>query len=326
MGYFDETINKISDIMVEATKDNTNCKNCGAILTDTKCTHCGTTNLFNGKEASRIQFKEEKYEPIDKIQMKNINQVYVDKKGVENVVFKDFNIDIKDIRGGGQFTVIVGASGCGKSTLLRYIAGLQKPTSGEIFVNGQLRTSQDRVGMVFQQYSSLPWATVLQNVALPLELQGVAKAEREERAMEMIKIVNLEGHEHKFAQYPILSGGQLQRVAIARSLIANNEMLLLDEPFGALDINTRLRMQDMLIDIWGKVKGDPTFILVTHDLSEAVYLADEIYVLKANPGEVHEFIDLDMPMKRDASIKRTPRFMEYVHYLEDIMMKINTNK
>lgn len=304
MGYFDEAANKISDIMVGITKD----------VADT------TPNVL---EMKKIQYQTDKYEPIDKIQMKNINQVYVDKKGEKNVVFKDFNLDIKDIKGGGQFTVIVGASGCGKSTLLRYIAGLQKPTSGEIFVNGQLRTNQNRVGMVFQQYSSLPWATVLENVALPLELQGVPKAEREERAMEMIKIVNLEGHEYKFAQYPILSGGQLQRVAIARSLIANNEMLLLDEPFGALDINTRLKMQDMLIDIWSKVKGDPTFILVTHDLSEAVYLADEIYVLKANPGEVYQFLDLDIPMKRNAAIKRTPRFMEYVHHLEDVMMQIN---
>jgi len=208
--------------------------------------------------------------------------------------------------------------------LLRYIAGLQKPTSGEILVDGKLQTVNDKIGMVFQQYSSFPWSTVLQNVALPLELKGVAKAEREERAMEMIRIVNFEGHEHKFAQYPILSGGQLQRVAIARSLIANNEILLLDEPFGALDIQTRLKMQDMLIDIWSKIPGDPTFILVTHDLSEAVYLADEIYVLKSNPGEIYEFIDIDMPMKRESSIKRTPKFLEYVHHLEDTMMKINT--
>jgi NitT/TauT family transport system ATP-binding protein len=274
-------------------------------------------------KAKTIKFDESKYDPIDKIQLKNINQVYTDKNGNKNVVFNDFDLDIKDIKGGGQFTVIVGASGCGKSTLLRYIAGLQKPTSGEIYLNGNLRTNNDRVGMVFQQYSSMTWATVLENVALPLQLKGVSKAEREEQAMEMIKIVNLEGHENKFAQYPILSGGQLQRVAIARSLMANSEMLLLDEPFGALDINTRLRMQDMLIDIWSKVKGDPTFIFVTHDLSEAVYLADEIYVLKANPGEVCEFIEIDIPMKRTSAIKRTPKFMEYVHHLEDLMMKIN---
>jgi len=276
------------------------------------------------EEKNKINFREGKYEPIDKLELKNISQIYKDKNGQKNVIFDNFNLKVKDIKGGGQFTVIVGASGCGKSTILRYIAGLQNPTSGEIFIDGKPHTNKHRVGMVFQQYSSLPWATVLENVALPLELRGVSKSEREEQAMEMIKIVNLEGHEHKFAQYPILSGGQLQRVAIARSLIANNEMLILDEPFGALDVNTRLKMQDMLIDIWSKIPGDPTFILVTHDLSEAVYLADEIYVLKSNPGEIYDFIDIDMPMKRNSSIKRTPKFLEYVHYLEDVMMKIKT--
>jgi NitT/TauT family transport system ATP-binding protein len=304
MGYFDEENNKISDIMVGITR-NTD-ENAPTIL-----------------PISKVQFNQSKYDTIDKIQLRNINQVYTDKNGSKNVVFDNFNMDIKDIKGRGQFTVIVGASGCGKSTILRYIAGLQKPTGGEIIINGKPRSNKDTVGMVFQQYSSLPWATVLENVALPLELQGVPKAEREERAMEMIKIVNLDGHEHKFAQYPILSGGQLQRVAIARSLMANNEMLLLDEPFGALDINTRLRMQDMLVDIWTKVKGDPTFILITHDISEAVYLADEIYVLKANPGEVYDFIDVDLPFERNSLLKRTPKFLEYVHHLEDTMMKIN---
>jgi len=268
------------------------------------------------------KINDSKYGDIDIIQLKGINQVY-EENGKKNVIFDNFNLDIKDIKGQGQFTVIVGASGCGKSTILRYVAGLQKPTSGEIVIKGNLRTNNDRIGMVFQQYSSLPWLTVLQNVALPLELQGITKDVRENAAMEMIKIVNLEGHEHKFAQYPILSGGQLQRVAIARSLMANNEMLLLDEPFGALDIQTRLRMQDMLIKIWTEVKGDPTFLLVTHDLAEAVYLGDEIIVLDANPGRVHEIIEINLPSERNSIIKRTPKFLEYVHHLEDTMMKLN---
>ena len=271
-------------------------------------------------------FNDSKYDITNKFELKNINQRYVDKNGNDIVVFNNFNLQIKDVKDGGQFVVIVGASGCGKSTILRYLSGLQQPTSGEIFINGNILTRKDRVGMVFQQYSSLPWATVLENVALPLQLKGVKKEEREERAMEMIKLVHLDGHEHKYAQYPILSGGQLQRVAIARSLMANNEMLILDEPFGALDINTRLKMQDMLVEIWDKAPGDPTFILVTHDLSEVVYLADEIIVMKSNPGEVHEIIDISLPMKRDSSIKRTPKFLEYVHYLEDAMIKINSSK
>ena len=271
-------------------------------------------------------FNDSKYDITNKFELKNINQRYVDKNGNDIVVFNNFNLQIKDVKDGGQFVVIVGASGCGKSTILRYLSGLQQPTSGEIFINGNILTRKDRVGMVFQQYSSLPWATVLENVALPLQLKGVKKEEREERAMEMIKLVHLDGHEHKYAQYPILSGGQLQRVAIARSLMTNNEMLILDEPFGVLDINTRLKMQDMLVEIWDKAPGDPTFILVTHDLSEVVYLADEIIVMKSNPGEVHETIDISLPMKRDSSIKRTPKFLEYVHYLEDAMIKINSSK
>ncbi len=206
--------------------------------------------------------------------------------------------------------------------MLRYIAGLQKPTSGEVILNGQPQTNEDRIGMVFQQYSSLPWRSVLDNVAFSLELQGVPRYEREEKAMEMIKLVGLEGHEYKYAQYPILSGGQLQRVAIARNLVGGSEVLLMDEPFGALDISTRLNMQDLLCNIWTKMPGDPTVMLVTHDLSEAVYLADEIVVLKANPGEVVENLHIDLPLEREKSLKRTKQFTDYVHYLEDIMMKI----
>lgn len=277
------------------------------------------------KPIGEIDLKNTKYNPVNKLELKNVSQVYEDKKGQKNVVFENFNLEIKDIKDGGQFVVIVGASGCGKSTILRYLSGLQKPTSGEIFIDGRLLQKKDRIGMVFQQYSSLPWSTVLTNVALPLELIGVSKQEREEKAMEMIELVNLKGHEHKFAQYPILSGGQLQRVAIARSLMANNEMLILDEPFGALDINTRLKMQDMLVDIWQKTPGDPTFILVTHDLSEAVYLADEIIILDSNPGRIYEIMDIELPYKRDSSTKRTAKFIEYVQYLEDIMTKLNND-
>ncbi|MFA5067528.1 MAG: ABC transporter ATP-binding protein [Candidatus Izemoplasmatales bacterium] len=277
------------------------------------------------KPIGEIDLKNTKYNPVNKLELKNVSQVYEDKKGQKNVVFENFNLEIKDIKDGGQFVVIVGASGCGKSTILRYLSGLQTPTSGEIFIDGRLLQKKDRIGMVFQQYSSLPWSTVLKNVALPLELIGVSKQEREEKAMEMIELVNLKGHEHKFAQYPILSGGQLQRVAIARSLMANNEMLILDEPFGALDINTRLKMQDMLVDIWQKTSGDPTFILVTHDLSEAVYLADEIIILDSNPGRIYEIMDIELPYKRDSSTKRTAKFIEYVQYLEDIMTKLNND-
>src|SRR5665647_305513 len=152
-------------------------------------------------------------EPVNRsgdiINLVNITQVYSDHTP-PNVVFKDFNLDIKDIKDQGQFITIMGKSGCGKSTLLRYISGLQEPTSGEVYIYGKRRTSKDRIPMVFQQYTSFEWKTVLQNVALPLILKGVPKEEANDKAMNMIKVVGLAGHENKWAKYPILSGGQLQ--------------------------------------------------------------------------------------------------------------------
>ncbi len=183
------------------------------------------------------------------IELKDVDQSYDDGK-VQ--IIKGLNLTIEDKPAQGQFTILLGMSGCGKSTLLRYIAGLQKPTSGTVLLHGKPVDADNRASMVFQEYSSLPWMTVLDNVALPLEFKGIAKKQRYEQAMDMIEMVGLKGHESKYAQYPTLSGGQLQRVAIARSLLANSDVLLMDEPFGALDINTRLQMQELLTDIWSK--------------------------------------------------------------------------
>lgn len=178
--------------------------------------------------------------------------------------------------------------------------------------------------MVFQQYSSMPWMTVLDNVALALEYQGVDKKERYARAMELIELVGLGGHEKKYAQYPALSGGQLQRVAIARSIIANPEIILMDEPFGALDIKTRIQMQELLVDLWHRFNS--TIIFVTHDISEAVYLADDIFIMKSPPSLIIEHIDIDLPLRRDVSTKRSPHFTELVHHVEDTMIRIAGEK
>lgn len=251
------------------------------------------------------------------IELKNISQSY---DGGETFIIQDFNLLIEDKPNQGQFVVILGASGCGKSTVLRYIAGLQKPTSGEVLIHEKPITPQNRASMVFQQYSSLPWLTVLDNVALALQYKGVAEKERKDRAMEMIKLVGLEGHENKFAEYPTLSGGQLQRVAIARSIIANPEVILMDEPFGALDINTRLQMQDLLAEIW--LKFHPTVIFVTHDISEAVYLGDDIYIMKAPPSLILHHIHVDLPFHRTHDTKRDPHFVELVREVEDRMIEV----
>ena len=251
------------------------------------------------------------------IELRNIDQSY---DGGQSHIIKGLDFLVEDKPAQGQFVVILGMSGCGKSTILRYISGLQKPTGGEVLIHGKPITDDNRVAMVFQQYSSLPWMTVLDNVSLALKYKGVKEKERIDRAMEMIELVGLKGHENKYAQYPTLSGGQLQRVAIARSLIANPEILLMDEPFGALDINTRLQMQDLLTSLWHKFH--PTIIFVTHDIPEAVYLADDIYIMKSAPSKFVEHIHVDLPFHRTRETKRNPHFVELVHEVEDRMVKV----
>jgi NitT/TauT family transport system ATP-binding protein len=251
------------------------------------------------------------------IELRNISQSY---DGGKSYIIKDLNLIVEDKPAQGQFICILGMSGCGKSTLLRYIAGLQSPTEGEIYIHEKLRNEEHHVGMIFQQYSSFPWKTVLENVCTGLDYLGVDEKERIHKAKEMIQLVGLEGHEKKYAQYPTLSGGQLQRVAIARSLLTNQEILLLDEPFGALDIKTRIQMQDLLLDIWNKFHS--TFIFVTHDISEAVYLADEIYIMKAAPSTFAYHIDVDLPLKRDRDIKKLPRYLDLVQEVEDKMIAL----
>lgn len=251
----------------------------------------------------------------DLIELRNVGQKYGEK-----IVLDNFNMLIEDKPNNGQFVVILGESGCGKSTILRYVCGLQKPTSGEVFIKGKKIEDKDRVGMVFQQYSSFPWLSVLDNVAFGLKMQGVKKKERNEKALEMIKLVGLDGHEKKFAKSPTLSGGQLQRVAIARSLLANPEMLVMDEPFGALDVTTRSMMQDMLLNIWEKLHT--TIIFITHDIPEAVYLADDLYVMAANPGRiVRQFnVGQRLPYPRNKSLKRNQEFFNIVNEIEDFML------
>lgn len=252
------------------------------------------------------------------IELKNIGQSY---DGGHSWIIKGLDLLIEDKPGQGQFIVILGMSGSGKSTILRYIAGLQKPTEGDVLVHGKPVDVKSRISMVFQQYSSLPWMTVLENVGLALAYQGVPKKERDERAMEMIKITGLEGHEKKYAMYPTLSGGQLQRVAIARSMIANPEILLMDEPFGALDVKTRIQMQELLLDLWERFHS--TVIFVTHDISEAVYLGDDIYIMKYAPSLFVEHIKVELPLHRSWDTKRAPEFTKIVHHVEDTMMRVS---
>jgi NitT/TauT family transport system ATP-binding protein len=267
-----------------------------------------------------IDFKDDPALP-NIIELRNVNQTY-DNGRIQ--IIQDLDLLVEDKPFQGQFVALLGMSGCGKSTILRYIAGLQKPTSGTVKIKDKPVGDDLRVNMVFQQYSSLPWMTVLENVALGLTYKKVARKEREEKAMEMIEWVGLKGQEKKFAQYPLLSGGQLQRVAIARSLVSNPEILLMDEPFGALDIETRQSMQDLLINIWNKFHT--TIIFVTHDISEAVYLADDIYIMKKAPSNIVEYIPVDLPLNRTIELKKSIKFLELVRDVGDRMLNtLNTN-
>jgi NitT/TauT family transport system ATP-binding protein len=260
-------------------------------------------------------FDPSTYEDVDVINLRNITQVYDDGHG-KNVLFDNFNFDIKDIRGEGQFVSLLGKSGCGKSTILRYITGLQQPTSGEVIIYGKPKTEDDRIPMIFQQYSSLEHYSVIKNVALPLLDKGVNKTEAFDRAEEMIKVVDLVGHEKKWAKSPLLSGGQLQRVAIARSLVANPKILVLDEPFSALDIKTRNELQNVLLKLFRNDKIDVTFILVTHDIREAVYLSNKLFMMKSGPGQIHKQFSIDLGKNRDQDIKYSTQYNNYVQMVE----------
>jgi len=256
----------------------------------------------------------------DVINLEGITQVYRGEK--DFTLFNNLTFTIEDIPGQGQFISILGKSGCGKSTILRYIAGLQKPTSGDIYLYGKKKTEKDHIPMVFQQYSSFHWISVIENVALPLILKGVNKREAFDKAEEIIELVGLKGHENKWAKYPLLSGGQLQRVAIARSLIANPQILLLDEPFSALDIKNRTELQNVLLDLFYSDKIDVTFILVTHDIREAVYLSNRLYVMKNNPGDMYKQFNIDFGSRRNRDTKFSPDYIGLTKQVEDVFHEL----
>jgi NitT/TauT family transport system ATP-binding protein len=211
--------------------------------------------------------------------------------------------------GAGEFVSIVGPSGCGKTTFLNAVDGLQPISGGSLELNGRAiaRPGPDRA-MVFQQPSLLPWRTVMGNVVYGLEMQGrTSKSERHERASELINLVGLAGFESAFPTE--LSGGMQQRVNLARALATDPDMLLLDEPFAALDAQTREFMQRELLRIWGATRK--TALFITHDIKEAVYLADRVMVFSKRPGRVKTCVEIDLPRPRELSIKRDARFLEY---------------
>ena len=228
------------------------------------------------------------------IEIKNINKSF-DGRGKNLSVLEDINLTIDD----GEFVCLLGPSGCGKTTLLRLIAGLDNPTSGEVVANGEVveKPSGDRA-VIFQQYSLFPWLTVLQNVTFGLEMSGGSKEENIQAAERYLQSVGL--LEFKDSYPHELSGGMKQRVAIIRSLLNHSPILLMDEPFSALDMQNRHKLQEQLIGVWKRFKN--TIVFVTHDVDEAVYLADKIVILDKNPGKIANIVEVDIerPRKRES--------------------------
>lgn len=236
-----------------------------------------------------------------KLRIDNVRKVF-NGRGGEMVALNGITLDIYE----NEFICVVGPSGCGKSTLLNIIAGLDAPTSGKVYCDGNevTGTGTER-GVVFQQYALFPWLTVKKNVMFALEMRGVKGKYAEHEAMEYLKMVDLD----KFADhYPKeLSGGMKQRVAIARAYAANPEVLLMDEPFGALDAQTRTQLQTELLETWEKEKK--TCFFITHDVDEAIILAQKVIIMSARPGRIKEIVDIDIPYPRTQETKMSPQFI-----------------
>jgi NitT/TauT family transport system ATP-binding protein len=247
-----------------------------------------------------------------KISLRKVGKIFTGSAGEQVEALKDVDLEIvdefsSDGRDIGEFRVLLGPSGCGKSTILRLIAGLDRPSSGEVLVNGKrvAGPGPDR-GMVFQKYTSFAWLTVAKNIEYGLRIKGTPPAERRAIVDHLVQAVGLAGFEKAYPH--TLSGGMQQRVAIARSLAVRPQVLLMDEPFGALDAQTRNDMQSLLLNIWDESAA--TILFVTHDVAEAVYLADRIYIVSPRPGTIIEEIPVSFPRPREQGLKEQADFLE----------------
>jgi NitT/TauT family transport system ATP-binding protein len=251
-----------------------------------------------------------------KLEVKNLSVTYLTKSGDRVQAVDDVSFSIEDKPGKGEIVVFLGPSGCGKSTILKCVAGLLAPTKGKVLANGKEveGTSRER-GMVFQQYTSFDWLTVQGNVEYGMKLAGVAGKVRDEKAAKVIKQVGLEKFANKYPKE--LSGGMKQRVAIARTIVNEPALVLMDEPFGALDPQTRWGMQSLLLDI--SRESNNTILFVTHDVAEAVYLADTIYVLSHRPAKILHTLPLPHFEERGLELKQSTQFRDLENKLLDLL-------
>lgn len=242
-----------------------------------------------------------------KVKIDNVVKKYNTRKG-EMIALNGINLEIKE----NEFICVVGPSGCGKSTLLNIIAGLLEPTSGNVWVDGKMVDGPGpERGVVFQQYALFPWLTVLKNVEFGLKLKGVTGGQATDEAMKYLKMVDLEQFVNSYPKE--LSGGMKQRVAIARAYAVNPQVLLMDEPFGALDAQTRTQLQTELLLTWEKERK--TCFFITHDVDEAIILAQKVIIMSARPGRIKEIVDIKIPYPRTQETKMTPEFLDFKNYI-----------
>ena len=245
------------------------------------------------------------------ISARSLTKVYEATRGQRVLALDAATFDVNQ----GEFVTLVGPSGCGKSTLLRLIAGLQPASAGELYVDGKKVERPVTVGIVFQTPVLMPWMTVLANILLPVELLKLDRNEGRKEALELIEVLGLSGFEHA---YPFeLSGGMQSRVAIGRALIHRPKLLLMDEPFGALDAFTRESMGVELLRVWEKYKK--TVVFVTHDVAEAVFLADKVVVLTPRPGRVSRVMSIDLPRPRTVATKSSGAFARYTYEIRQAL-------
>ena len=261
-----------------------------------------------------------------KIKFDHVTKVF-HTRSQDIIAVKDYSMEIQD----GEFVAILDPSGCGKSTLIRMLDGIIPTTEGDIFIDGKKVNYANKkmpsevlrkMGFIFQQPNMLPWFTVRQNVALPLDVFGLKGKQWQQRVDDLLEMVGLsdyaDAHPHE------ISGGMLQRAGVIRAMVHDPEILLMDEPYGALDELTREQMNMELLDIWSKTKK--TIIFITHNIEEAVLLSDKVYVMGTQPGRLVEVVDLDLPRPRKLSMITEAKFINYRQYLENAIGEIDLSK
>lgn len=236
-----------------------------------------------------------------RIEIRGVRKTFTGDGGSQIDALAGVDLEVWD----NEFVSIVGPSGCGKSTLMEIVGGLTATTHGEVLIDGEpINGPHPAVGLIFQQESAFPWRTVIENVEFGLQMHGAGKEDRRERSRELIELVGLKGFEDRYPGQ--LSGGMRQRVAIARTLVMNPGVLLMDEPFGALDEQTRLILGDELLRIWSQTQA--TVLFITHSIEEAALLSDRVIVMSARPGEIRKVVPVELERPRDSSVVSTSEF------------------